>query len=208
MIISSTSTRLSPLELQTVLFECANLVNERPLGVLKTPREDGTFKVLTPNSLLIGRSLGTVPDDISLRSHLKKSDRYELIQQATSEFWSHWSQQVTPERIIRQKWHQVGRNLRIGDVVLLHDKSPIKGRYILGLVVSVNLGRDGMVRSCTVSYTVTNKKDPLGKYSGGTKVKVTRSVQRLTLLLPVEEQENTLEVSDNVVKTLEDQSVV
>ena len=84
--------------------------------------------------------------------------------------------------------------------MLLHDKSPLKGRYTLGIVESVNLGRDGLVRSCEVGYTVSNKRDPIGEYTGGKRITVTRSVQRLTLLLPIEDQQNSLEVEDNVVK--------
>ena len=200
ILIAAGSTRLSPIELQTVLFEVANLSNERPIGLMKTPREDGTFKVITPNTLLMGRSKNSVPDDANLGDHMKKSDRYELIQQVTSDFWVRWAQEVTPQHVIRQKWHELGRNLQIGDIVLLHDKSPLKGHYTLGIVESVNLGRDRLVRSCEVGYTVSNKRDSIGEYTGGKRITVTRSVQRLTLLLPIEDQQNSLDVEDNVVK--------
>ena len=85
--ISVGSNRLTPLELQTVLFEVANLSNERPIGVNKTPTADGFFEVLTPNSLLIGRSSNEVPDDIQLAAHRKKSERYQIIQAVTEDFW-------------------------------------------------------------------------------------------------------------------------
>ena len=188
------NVRLSPLELQTVLFEIANLSNERPIGVAKTPREDGSFRVLTPNCLLMGRSSNAVPDDACLASHMKKSDRYQLIHQVTSHFWSLWAKEVTPESLIRQKWHETGRNLKPGDVVLLHEKTEIKGKYQIGIVESVKEGKDSLVRSCTIRYTIPNPKDPINIYSGGKKITVTRSVQRLTLLLPVEEQSGPLDV--------------
>ena len=66
------NARLSPTELQTVLFEAANLYNERHIGMHKVPNADGTFQVLTPNSSLIGRSLNKVPDDSHLATHLRK----------------------------------------------------------------------------------------------------------------------------------------
>ena len=109
------------------------------------------------------------------------------------------TQEVIPERLIRQKWHQTSRNLKCGDVMLLHDKSPIKGSYILGIVESVKLGNDGLVRSCTIGYTVASKKDSVDKYSGGKRISVTRSIQRLSLILPVEEQESPLQVVNNDV---------
>ena len=83
--------------------------------------------------------------------------------------------------------------------MLLHDKSPIKGSYILGIVESVKLGNDGLVRSCTIGYTVASKKDSVDKYSEGKRISVTRSIQRLSLILPVEEQESPLQVVNNDV---------
>ena len=44
-------TRVTPVELQTVLMEIANICNERPLGLSK-PRDDGSYTLLTPNHLL------------------------------------------------------------------------------------------------------------------------------------------------------------
>ena len=198
--VSVGSCRLTPTELQTVLFEVSNLSNERPIGINKTPKADGAFKVLTPNCLLMGRSLNSVPDDSELANHMKKSDRYQLISQVTSEFWDRWSQEVTPEAVIRQRWHETGRNLQVGDVVLLHDKSELKGKYLLGIVEETRISQDGLVRSCLVGYTIPYSKDPVGRYSGGRRVRVSRSIQRLTLLLPIEEQSSKLVVEDNVVR--------
>ena len=46
-------------ELQTVCYETANLVNERPIGRHPTSPEDGAY--LCPNDLLLGRSTPRVP---------------------------------------------------------------------------------------------------------------------------------------------------
>ena len=104
-------SKLSPLELQTYLFECANLSNECPICVHRTPKEDGSYPVLTPNCLLLGRSANLVPDDDGLIAHMRKSDRYQLVQEVTSNFWRRWTTEVTPEHVIRQKWHETGCNL-------------------------------------------------------------------------------------------------
>ena len=192
-------TRLTPSELQTVLFEVANLSNDRPIGVSRSPEADGTYHVLTPNCLLLGRSQHCLPDDAELASHMTLGDRYELVQQVTSEFWKRWCIEVTPQSIIRQKWHETQRNLAKGDVVLVHDQGPLKGKYTLAVVKEVNLSRDGLVRSCTVQYRIPNPKDVVRRYTGGKEVTLKRSVQRLTLLLPVEEQSKTLLVRDGQV---------
>ena len=140
-----------------------------------------------------------MPDDTELASHMTLGDRYELVQQVTSEFWKRWCIEVTPQSIIRQKWHETQRNLSKGDVVLVHDQGPLKGKYTLAVVKEVNLSRDGLVRSCTVQYRIPNPKDVVRRYTGGKEVTLKRSVQRLTLLLPVEEQSKTLLVRDGQV---------
>ena len=107
---------------------------------------------------------------------------------------------MTPEHVIRQKWHETGWNLRVGDIVLIHDKSEIKGKYKMGIVEAVKTGEDGQVRSGTVGYMVPRSKDQFGQYSGGKRIQVSRSIQRLTLLLPIEEQNYPLEVVENTIK--------
>ena len=46
-------------ELQTVCFEVANLINERPIGRHLTTPEDGAF--LCPNNILLGRASARIP---------------------------------------------------------------------------------------------------------------------------------------------------
>ena len=50
---------LSIPELQTVLYEAANLVNERPIGVHSNQIDDENY--LSPNDLLLGRASARVP---------------------------------------------------------------------------------------------------------------------------------------------------
>ena len=192
--------RLTPSELQTALFEIADICNNRPIGINRTPDSNGVCKVLTPNCLLMGRALNKVPDDEDIIREMKKIDRYELIQQVARDFWARWVTEVTPLHVVRQKWHQTQRNLAKGDIVLVHANSPIKGKYTVAKVDSVNVSDDGKVRSCSVVYRIPNNKDSIADYTGGKLIKLTRSVQRLTLLLSKEEQEENMEVVDGVVK--------
>ena len=187
------------------MFETADLCNQRPIGVNKTPAADGSFDILTPNCLLMGRATSTPPDDTMLLSHLKTNERYLLIQQVTKDFWKHWTSEVTPLKVIRQKWHATHRNLAVGDVVLVHDESHIKGKYKLALVDSVKLSSDGLVCSCIVNYRIPSSSDSVCKYSGGKLIKLSRSIQRLSLILAVEEREENMVVEDSgVVKIVKD----
>ena len=47
----------------------------------------------------------------------------------------------------RKKWHIVRENVKVGDILLVIDENMPRGCWPLGLVLKVNTGRDGMVRS-------------------------------------------------------------
>lgn len=185
---------LTPVELQTVFMETANICNERPIGLSK-PRDDGTYSLITPNQLLMGRSGNILPDDTDLAMNLPMSSRYRLVNHVTSSFWKKWSTEVSPGLVVRQKWHEASRNLRIGDLVMLSDSSPIKAKYKLGLVKDVHPSADGRVRTVTVGYVIIQKG--VQSEDKVQRITVKRTVQRLSLILPVEEQTTLLEVEDH-----------
>ena len=78
--------------------------------------------------------------------------------------------------------------MQVGDVVMVCDSSKIKAKYKLAMVEEVTVGSDGRVRSGVLKYTLVQS-------CGGTRVvRVRRSVQRLVLVLPIEEQSKPVEV--------------
>ncbi len=186
--VSIGDTRVTPLELQTIFMEISNICNERPIGLSK-PRADGTYTVLTPNHLLMGRSSNILPDDTELSEDLPYASRYRLINHVTTVFWKKWCDEVAPRLVFRQKWHEKSRNLRVNDVVMICESSPIKSKYKLAIVDQVHTSDDGAVRSATVRYANVHG-------DSSTSVRVKRSVQRLVLILSVEEQDSPLEVLD------------
>ena len=192
-------SRVSPVELQTILFETANMCNERPLGLSK-PRDDGTYDLITPNHLLMGRSQNILPDDEGLADSLSYASRYRLIRHVTNIFWHQWSQQVSPKLVYRQKWHQRHRNLCVGDLVLICEDSKVKAKYKMGVVDDVTENRQGVVRSALVRYCVV-ESNPHGEDIVSTRC-VRRSVQRLVLIMPLEEMTSTVVVKehDNFVR--------
>ena len=194
LTLSLGDTRVSPVELQTVLFECANICNERPIGMSK-PREDGSYSLITPNQLLLGRSMNVLPDDIQLADELPVASRYRIVQHVTTSFWNRWSSEVSPGLVHRQKWHQKGRNLKIKDVVMICEKTKVKGKYRLAIVDDVKVSRDGNVRSAIVRYN-SIRTSPQGKEMRQT-IQVHRSVQRLCVILPVEEQVSEVDVNEH-----------
>lgn len=170
-------------ELQTVLYEVANILNERPIGV--KPGYDislGTY--LCPNDLLLGRASNRVPSGPMVNTTDARK-RFSLVQGIVTSFWKRWIRDYFPTLTVRQRWHTAQRNLRERDVVLVQDSDLIRGNWKLAQVERAIPGRDGKVRDVELRYRIVDpgstpdrKKDRF----------INRSVHRLVLLLPVEEQ--------------------
>ena len=182
--------RLSVPEFLTVCSEAANLLNERPIGTL--PSADSDMSVLTPNSLLLGRATSKNPVvwQPYIRSQSPKT-RYHLVQSAVDDFWEKWIQLYAPTLVIQRKWNVSTRNLCPGDVVVVADKNVLRGEYRLGIVKEGFPGTDGKVRRVLVTYKNFRVGDIGQTYYGVSEaVTVSRSVQRLALIVPVDYSEN------------------
>jgi len=171
-------------ELQTVCFEAANLRNKRPIGRHPTSLDDASY--LCPNDLLLGRSTSRVPSGPFIQTDNPRR-RYEFIQKIVDNFWRRWTRDYFPSLIIQQKWHTTKRNLKKGDIVLIQDSNQIRGQWKLGKVSEVFAGEDGIVRKVHVAYKNPKPGEPAHMYNGRGYITVERSVNRLVLLLPVDE---------------------
>jgi hypothetical protein len=177
------SQRVSPSEFMTLCAEVANLLNERPLGVI--PSDDSDIKVLTPNCLLLGRTQASNPGGwTNVRSC---QVRLGIIAEISNKFWKHWSELYAPTMLRQQKWHKCQRNLQPGDVVAVADQNHLRGKYHIARVVEAIPSRDGKVRKVTVAYKNFKQNEKVHEYKGANDTKVTRSVQRLAMLVPVDE---------------------
>ena len=84
---------LSVTELQTVCFEAANLVNERPMGRHATDPSDGVY--LCPNQLILGRASSRIPaGPFKEPSNMKQ--RFRLVENITDSFWRQWTRDFFP----------------------------------------------------------------------------------------------------------------
>ena len=158
-------------ELQTVMFEAAGLINERPIGDHPGAPEDGVY--LSPNDLILGRATARVPQG-PFKERCSDKHRYDYIQSVISNFWKRWMREVFPNLVIQRKWHTEQRNLEIGDVVLVQDANLIRGQWKMALVEDVIPSKENKVRRVMVTY----------KTEEGTRKVVERAVQKLILLVP------------------------
>ena len=182
---------MTALEFQTLLFLSANLSNERPIGA-KTQLQDGSIEVITPNSLLLGRT-GPHGDPGGFEFTGYPLVRLRAIQDEVKKFWKRWSQLAGPGLFVRDKWHTMARNVAVGDVVWLADQNTLRGQFRLGRVVEVHPDSKGVVRDVKVktchsipASTSRSRSDQQAATCPTTILH--RDVRRLVVLLPVEEQ--------------------
>jgi hypothetical protein len=160
-------------EFQTIMFEAAQIVNQRPIGRKPATPEEGSY--LSPNDLLLGRSTNHVPQGpFAETSSIKQ--RMSFLQEIVNRFWKRWSREVFPSMVIEAKWHTEKRNIQRGDVVLIQDSNAVRGEWKMGIVTQILESRDGRVRNVEVKYR-----------NGNTETKVKRPVQRLIVIVPKED---------------------
>jgi hypothetical protein len=152
-----------------------------------TSPDDDSY--LCPNDLLLGRSTSRVPSGPFTQTENPRY-RFEFIQRIVDNFWRRWTREYFPSLIIHQKWHTSKRNLKQGDIVLIQDSNQVRGQWKLGKVSEVFPGEDGKVRKVHVVYKNPKAGEPLHKYSGRGYVTVERSVNRLVLVVPVDEKDS------------------
>ena len=145
---------LSFAELQMVLYQVANIINSRPIGVI-TGSDPTDPKPLTPNDLLLGRSTGDVPQGPFDTSDKSLTRRFRFLQELVTNWWENWYRVVLPTLVPSYKWLQRHRNVQIGDICLIHDK---RATYRLDRNEQVKEGVDGLFRKVSLKYKLPGEK--------------------------------------------------
>ncbi|XP_043468116.1 uncharacterized protein LOC122502236 [Leptopilina heterotoma] len=131
-------------EFYSLLAQISAILNSRPLSPLSCSPLD--LQPLTPGHLLIGRPLTSVPDpDVT---HLPEShlSRYQGIQRMQQNFWSRWSKEYVSELQQRTKWKERKNSIQKDSLVLIKDDNSPPMKWLLGRVVELHPGTDGLIR--------------------------------------------------------------
>lgn len=158
--ILSKNDRLSDDILSTVFCECENIINSRPLTKCSDDANDSD--PITPNHLLLLQGNYSFPWNRSDNCDVYQK-QWRHAQLIVSQFWKRWLREYIPELNQRQKWFSEKANLCKGDIVLVVDANAPRGQWPLGKVVSVNVSRDGFVRSARVQTKLTQLVRPITK---------------------------------------------
>ena len=189
-------TRLNYAELSCAVKRIASVLNDRPLSVQKSVNSypDRDFlSPITPNMLLTGRSGKRAPaQQLDINYDDIPQDRLSFVEELELAWWCQYKVQYFASLIPTQKWLHAKRNISIGDVVLIEYKTKsFPGTYRLGRVKGVEIDpKDNLVRTCTVVYKLVkpSARNARDIFKDITSKEIRLPVQRLILILPVEEQ--------------------
>lgn len=137
-------THLTYEEMSTCLIQIEGILNSRPLTPLSDDPSD--LCPLTPAHLLIGRSLQTVPHLPVSTSNINQLKRYERIQALKQHFWNRFSDEYVTTMQKRTKWQTSNGDIKLGSLVLIKDKLSPPLMWLLGRVVNLLPGPDGISR--------------------------------------------------------------
>ena len=203
---------LNYAELQSLFKRIASVLNSRPISARYGPRHTETdpdyLEIITPNMLLTARTGIDLPGKEYMDDD-KPGVRLAYRQELEHAWWEQWKIQCFDSLLPTKSWTEEKRGVKPGDVVLINytDKSKT-GTWKLGRVESVELDEDGLVRTCVVEYRLVRSDLPaeeLRIYFKGLKFKKIRvPVQRLSLILPVEEQKVAADVASEVYEDIID----
>lgn len=134
-------------ELSTVLCRIEAALNSRPLTPMSSSSQDLDY--LTPGHFLIGQPLLAVPET-PVSEETRLISRWKLLNQCCQAFWRRWSSEYLSSLQNRTKWSKTQPNIKVGDMVIVKNNSTPPLTWLLGRVITVFPGKDGIVRVARV----------------------------------------------------------
>ncbi|XP_055543341.1 uncharacterized protein LOC129728893 [Wyeomyia smithii] len=157
------NVKLTFEELATVLAQIEAVMNSRPLFTISNDPADPL--VITPAHYLIGRPL-TAPAEPSLEDvKVSRLSRWQHLQLLREQFWRAWSRDYLNTLQPRKKYLREMPNVRVGMIVLLHDRNQPPLNWKLGRIEEVYPGDDGLVRAVDVLSNGHHFRRPINKVS-------------------------------------------
>lgn len=132
-------------ELTTLVTQAEAILNSRPLVRLDSTADDGVAP-LTSGHFLTGGPLYALPTRPDLTSELPLLRNWNLVQRMVHDLWTRWKEEYLVYLQRRSKWLQPGREMCVGDVVLMKDASAFQRTWPLARVTKVYPGKDGHTR--------------------------------------------------------------
>ncbi|KAJ8723327.1 hypothetical protein PYW08_003239 [Mythimna loreyi] len=164
-------------EYSTILAQIEAGLNSRPLCPISEDIDDLDF--LTPAHFLTGRAGLTLIETAS-----DARTRWHLTNKIFQDLWRRWKTEYLSQLSVRNKWLKPKSNIKIGNMVTIHDDNFPSGKWPVGRVVEVHQGKDGFVRVVTLKTKNGLIKRPIIKLS----------------ILPIEQEEEEKEAEEQSKK--------
>lgn len=147
-------------EFITLVTRVEAILNSRPLTQLSSDPRD--LSVLTPGHFLIGEPMVSLPEENWNDTHLSRLRHYQLSQALLQRLWHRWQQEYLHTLQNRPKWHSPRENLKVGDLVLIHQTSPPL-TWPRGRITALYPGSDGIPRVAEVETATSSFRRPVVK---------------------------------------------
>lgn len=154
---------LSLEEFITLSTRVESILNSRPLTPLSSDPTE--LDCLTPGHFLIGGPLVAPPEPGWKDVPYNRLSRWQLVQALTQSLWKRWSQEYLHTLQQRSKWSRRQENVKIGDLVLLHEPNAPPLSWRLGRITSVSPGADGLIRVVHLHTSKGTLSRPITKIS-------------------------------------------
>lgn len=91
-----------------------------------------------------------MPEHNFVDTAVNRLTRFQRTQQLVQHFWARWSKEFVSELQFRRKWNKNKPNLQIGSLVLVKENNLPPMCWLLGRVIDIHPGADGVVRIVTI----------------------------------------------------------
>ncbi|KAG1660356.1 PiggyBac transposable element-derived protein 3 [Nymphon striatum] len=157
-------TRLSKVELITLLCEIEACINSRPLTFVGDDIED--ISPLTPSSFICNNATHTNIEfseyntDLNL-THNNLINKYSLCEKQLNLFWSVWTHNYLRNLPPSIKKFQAKGAIEVGALVLIREDHLPRMQWPLGIVVDLYPGREGLIRSVRIKTSKGEVNRPI-----------------------------------------------
>lgn len=135
-------------EYSTLLTGIEAVLNSRPLTLLSNDSAD--LSVLTAAHFLICDSLVQPGQTNYSEIHERRLTRWQHLQGLRQQFWYRWQSEYLQELQKRTKWTTKGENIQLGTLVLIKEEQLPPLQWMMGRVIALYPGPDGVVRVVSV----------------------------------------------------------
>ena len=147
--------------LRTVFAEAVGILNSRPLCPSSDDPSD--CDPITPSHLLQQRQGMSLPPGDFQEEDIHSRKQWRRGQLLSNHFWNRWLREYLPLLQERKKWVLKRRNLTVNDLVLVVTEKLPRGHWLLGRVLKVFPGPDGLVRTAEVKTKNSTLLRPISK---------------------------------------------